>query len=99
MPTLLFVPVRVRGVPSPGRGHDGVDLGIAGGPAEVAHDRFGGGDEVRGVAGPARMLDGRDRPAGDASRGLEHLADACTLAGADVVGQPLAWLDPLQGAQ
>src|SRR4051794_19326524 len=90
---LRAVPARVGRVPSPGGLDDGLDAGIAGGPAEVALDGLGRGDEHRRVACSPRALDDRDRMAGDRTGGLDHLADAVADAAGDVVDQALRGLD------
>src|SRR5579862_1714510 len=79
------VPVGVGTVPPPRRLHDGVEVGVVRGPAELGLDPRAVGDELRRVAGAPRGEAPRHRAADDAVDGVEDLLHAEPAADAHVV--------------
>src|SRR5262249_23987922 len=94
---IALISSRPLGVPGPGGADDGLDVGVAGRPAEVAPEAIGGGHEDGRVAGSPGLHRGGDGMPRDAAGGIDDLEDAEAGPGADVVGEGTAGLDVLQG--
>ena len=79
-------------VPRPGGGNDVFELGKFRFPTEFADGFFGGGDQVRRVAGAARFFDRRNFFAGDFLAHLDDLPHGIAVAVAEVVKTGFAGL-------
>ena len=86
-------------MPDPSGADDFIELGVAGLPTEFADGFFGTGHEHRGVAGAAGMDFDRDGVAGDAAGRVNHLADAETLAVAQIEDQLIVLFEGFKGQQ
>ena len=82
---LVSVAVRMLHVPRPCTFHDGLDIFKAGNPAEFAADFIRGSDEAGWISGAAGFLNGFDIGSRDFFAGLDHFANGCSAAGAQIV--------------
>src|ERR1035438_2807066 len=78
-------------VPSPGGGHDVFELRVFGLPTQFMHRPVRRGHESGRVAGPARLLDRRNRLAGYPLAGADDFPHRVAVAVAEVVEAAPAW--------
>src|SRR5437879_3120485 len=89
----------MRAMPVPRRFDDRPQFGVARPPAQLALDLLGRSNQNGWIPGSAwRSLDRHTTVCHRLHR-LDHLADAVTTAGTQVVGQSLSRLQTLQGEQ
>src|SRR5258706_14164747 len=68
-------------------------------PTKFGGDLFWGGNESRGIAGPSRGLNRRDRVTGHFASGFDHFADREAVSTSNVIDQLIALFQSTQRQQ